>query len=37
MEHRKPTAISRKLNLANQAALIGNYEAPLNNCRPMKQ
>jgi hypothetical protein len=30
MEHRKPTAISRKLDPAKQAAFIRSYEALLN-------
>ena len=35
MEHRKPTAISRKLNPAKQAAFIKSYGDLLNrNCSP---
>ena len=37
MEHRKPTAISRKLDPAKQAAFIRSYEALLTSCRLMKR
>ena len=37
MEHRKPKAISRKLDPVKQAAFIKAYEALMNRYPPMKR